>query len=163
MVRLADLRKIIRARLRDAEALHRARRYEAGVYLCGYAVELGLKARACRSLKWRDFPSQRGEFKGIESFRTHDLEALLRLSGVEDRVRTQAGTEWLTVRDWSPALRYQVPGTVTANESLQIIAASRRLLSCYDSPDIAGEAAEGDERDRREEGGVLRLCGGHAR
>jgi hypothetical protein len=70
MLSVADLRKIVRARLRDAEVLHRARRYQASVCLCGYAIELGLKARACRTLKWIGFPSESSEFRGVESLKT---------------------------------------------------------------------------------------------
>ena len=58
MLSVLELRKIVRARLRDAEVLHRARRYDASVYLCGCAVEMGLKARACRTLRWPGFPSE---------------------------------------------------------------------------------------------------------
>ena len=86
MISTSDVRKIARGRLRDAEVLHRARRYDGAVYLCGYAVELFLKARACRTLRWQGFPASDREFRGLQSFRTHDLETLLHLTGVESKV-----------------------------------------------------------------------------
>ncbi len=46
-----EVKKIARARLKDAEVLAASRRYEGAIYLCGYAVELGLKARICKTLK----------------------------------------------------------------------------------------------------------------
>jgi len=48
----SDLQKIARARLRDADVLYRAQRYDGAIYLCGYAVEIALKARICKALAW---------------------------------------------------------------------------------------------------------------
>ncbi|MCB0065385.1 MAG: HEPN domain-containing protein [Caldilineaceae bacterium] len=70
-----------KARLEDAEVLLAANRYDGAMYLCGYAVELALKARICRTLKWAGYPSTRKEFEGYQSLRTHDLKVLLHLSG----------------------------------------------------------------------------------
>ena len=56
MISTRDLRSISRARLRDAEELLAARRYDGAFYLAGCAVESALKARACRTLKWTEFP-----------------------------------------------------------------------------------------------------------
>jgi HEPN domain len=82
-----ELRTIARARLRDAEALLIAGRYDGSVYLCGYAVEIALKARVCRALKWDGFPSTNKEFEGYYSFRTHNLDVLLHLSGAEVKMK----------------------------------------------------------------------------
>lgn len=71
-----DVRRLARARLADAEVLHERRRYDSAIYLCGYAVELGLKTRICRILKWNGYPWTRKEFEGLQSFRTHDLDLL---------------------------------------------------------------------------------------
>lgn len=128
MITVPDLRRIGRGRMRDAEVLHRARRYDGAMYLCGYAVELGLKARACRTLKWVHFPSSSREFQGIESFKTHNLQVLLHLSGVEDRVKVRAFAEWSVVLTWNPETRYRVPGRVTRQQSLDMITASKRVL-----------------------------------
>jgi hypothetical protein len=43
MLTKQELRLIAKARLQDAEALFRANRYEGSIYLCGYAIEIGLK------------------------------------------------------------------------------------------------------------------------
>ncbi|MBI1923693.1 HEPN domain-containing protein, partial [Candidatus Poribacteria bacterium] len=81
MISKDDLRKIARAKLKDAEVLYKNRRYDGAVYLCGYTIETVLKARICRTLKWEGFPSTRSEFQSYQSFRTHDLVVLLTLSG----------------------------------------------------------------------------------
>ena len=67
--------------------LLRAKRFDGAFYLCGYSVELALKARICRTLKWSGFPQTGQEFQGLQSVKTHDLEVLLRFSGIEDRIK----------------------------------------------------------------------------
>lgn len=47
MIDLTELRKIAEERLKDAEALLAAGRYDGAIYLGGYVVELGLKRRIC--------------------------------------------------------------------------------------------------------------------
>lgn len=64
MLTRQELRRIAHARLRDAESLFRARRYDGATYLCGYALEVMLKARICATLHWNDFPETGGEFSG---------------------------------------------------------------------------------------------------
>jgi HEPN domain-containing protein len=51
MVSISELRKIARGRLKDAEVLLTAKRYDGAIYLCGYAIETALKARICHVLK----------------------------------------------------------------------------------------------------------------
>jgi HEPN domain-containing protein len=97
MISTRDLRAIARARLRDAQVLLKARRFDGAFYLSGYAVELALKARICRTLKWREFPQSGREFEDFKSLRTHDLEVLLKFSGFEERVTAKALTEWSLV------------------------------------------------------------------
>jgi hypothetical protein len=63
-------------------------RYDGAIYLCGYAIEVALKARTCRTLGWAEFPETNREFENYRSFRTHDLEVLLNLSGVRNRILT---------------------------------------------------------------------------
>ena len=89
MIASRAMRAIARARVRDAQALLRARRFDGAFYLAGYAIEVALKARICRTLRWSGFPETSSEFNGLQSLRTHDLEILLRFSGVEGRVRAK--------------------------------------------------------------------------
>lgn len=87
MIFTKDLQKISRARLKDAEVLLASKRYDGAIYLCGYAVELSLKARICKTLKWQGYPSTSSEFSGYQSFRTHDLDILLHISGREEKIK----------------------------------------------------------------------------
>ncbi|MBI4607080.1 MAG: HEPN domain-containing protein [Planctomycetes bacterium] len=84
MIGYMDLQGLAEARLEDAQALLQASRYDGAVYLGGYAIEIALKARIARTLAWAGFPAKRNEFQDYQSFRTHDLEVLLHLSGVEE-------------------------------------------------------------------------------
>ena len=128
MILRSDLRKIARARLRDAEALFRSRRYDGAMYLCGYAVEIALKARICRTLAWPGCPSTGGEFQNDQTFRTHNLDGLLRFSGVEERVKTTLMIEWSAVAAWDPEARYKPTGSATKQAAELMIASARVLL-----------------------------------
>jgi hypothetical protein len=124
----ANLKALARARLADAEALLRSGRFDGAVYLCGYVVELALKARICRTLKWNGFPEKRSEFEGLQSFKTHDLDILLRLSGREQYIKVHLFPEWTVVSQWNPEARYHAIGTVAAPTVRTMIAAARRIL-----------------------------------
>ena len=73
-----DLRNNAAVRLQDAEVLFNSGRYDAATYLCGYAVELSLKAKICDTLSWPEYPPTQNFFR---NFRTHDLDVLLLLTG----------------------------------------------------------------------------------
>jgi hypothetical protein len=128
MIATADLKSIARARLDDAKVLLKGKRLDGAVYLCGYAVEMALKGRLCRTLKWTCFPETPAEFKGLQSIKTHDLEILLRLSGVEGRVKTKLMAEWSLVLGWDPEKRYQTTGKFTEQQANDMIAAATKLL-----------------------------------
>lgn len=87
MIQRAELKRLAIARLADAETLSKAKRYDGAIYLCGYAIELGLKFRICKTLRWKAFPETSADFQGLMSFKTHELNTLLRLSGIEETVK----------------------------------------------------------------------------
>src|SRR5438552_17828794 len=100
MISRNDLRKIARARLKDAEVLLANRRYDSAVYLCGYAIELVLRARICQTLKWSGFPETAKEFQPFQSLKTHSLVTLLSLSGQEQRITSSYLPAWSVVAPW---------------------------------------------------------------
>ncbi len=128
MLSASDIRKIARARLTDARALLRTRRYDGSIYLCGYAVELALKHRICKTLGWTDFPATGAEFKAYQSFRTHDLDVLLHLSGQEGKIKKQALAEWSTVAEWDPEVRYRSVGSASKRDAELMIKATTAVL-----------------------------------
>jgi hypothetical protein len=128
MILPSELRAIAKARLKDAEVLFSAGRYDGSVYLCGYSVEISLKARICRTLKWNDFPSTNKEFEGYYSFRTHNLDVLLHLSGAEKKIKPKYLTAWSFVAEWEPRTRYKQIGTATSAEAADMINSAKILL-----------------------------------
>lgn len=128
MISRADLRSIARERLRDARVLLRQGRYDGAIYLGGYVVELALKERICRTLKWPEFPHAPKEFKEYQSFKTHNLEVLLKLSGVEARIKVKHFAEWSAVVRWNPEDRYKPGGTTTLAAAQDLVDAAALLL-----------------------------------
>ena len=123
-----DLSKISRARLKDSEILFNSRRYDGAVYLCGYAIEIALKARICKTLRWDGYPSSKGEFQNFLSFKTHNLDVLLSLSGIERKIKTEYLTEWSAVTAWDPEARYKPIGSVTNKDAMLMIDSAKILL-----------------------------------
>lgn len=129
MISTRDLRTVGRARLRDAQVLLEAKRFDGSFYLCGYAVELVLKARICRTLRWPGFPESAQDFKGFHLLRTHDLEILLRFSGAEGRLKSKYLAEWSVVLKWNPEKRYQAIGQLTSQDAGDMVTCVERLLT----------------------------------
>ena len=128
MLPIAELRAIARARLDDAQVLLESHRYDGAVYLCGYAVEMALKARICETLRWEGYPSTNNEFRDYQTFRTHNLDVLLRLSGVEDDILRDFMSQWSAVAGWHPDLRYTPIGTASEGEARPMISSATLLL-----------------------------------
>ena len=128
MISTRDLRAIARARLRDAQVLLRAKRFDGAYYLSGYAIELVLKARICRTLKWEGFPQSAKDFEGLQSLKTHNLEILLKLSGIEPRVKARHLKEWSEVILWNPEQRYRALGQMPPQEVTNMLSYVERLL-----------------------------------
>ncbi len=117
-----------RGRLKDAQALLDAGRYDGAIYLGGYVVEIALKQRICKTLKWSGFPQTNKEFQGYQSFKTHDLNVLLSLSGMETQIKTNYVTEWSAVIIWDPELRYNLIGSTSKTAAEELIQAAQTLL-----------------------------------
>ena len=128
MIPVADLRHLARGRLRDAKALFRASRYDGSAYICGYAVEIALKARICRTLRWPGFPTSAKDFDGLQSLKTHRLEHLLRLTGREERIRLKHDAEWDELRVWDPERRYAPIGTTSRGSAESMLRAAEAIL-----------------------------------
>lgn len=110
MILIEDLMAIAEARSEDVDVLLQHGRADVAEYLCGYIVELALKARICRTLNWAGFPETRKEFENYSSFRTHKLEVLLSMSGQEQRIKAEHLNEWSAVEKWDPESRYHLIG-----------------------------------------------------
>jgi hypothetical protein len=128
MLTRQELQKIARARLQDAEALYQSNRYDGSIYLCGYAVEVGLKNKICKTLGWEGFPSTGKEFQDLQSFKTHKLDILLSLSGAEQKIKKNFLAQWSSVANWDPEVRYKKIGSATEQTAKIMINSARILL-----------------------------------
>lgn len=130
MIAISALNGTAREYLRAAKLLRTRRSYDASVYLCGYAVEIALKARICRMLKWTTgFPETNAEFQEKGTLlKTHNLKVLLEYTAIQDRVRLTLLNEWSLLIGWSPEQRYNPIGTKDLDDADEMIAAAQKLL-----------------------------------
>ena len=129
MITVTDLQGMAREYLRAAKLLRTRRSYDVAVYLCGYAVEIALKARICRTLNWTaGFPQKPEEFKGKNSLKTHDLEGLVDFTAIQGKIKLNYFADWAIVNKWNPEQRYSPPGTKTLTDADDMIQATQNLL-----------------------------------
>jgi hypothetical protein len=84
----ASFQRISEIRRREALTLLRQRHYPGAYYLVGYAVECALKACVAKQVRRYDFPDRK---LANEAF-THDLERLMRLSGLAPELEKEMET-----------------------------------------------------------------------
>jgi len=128
MISLADLRNNVRAYVTDSEILFNNGRYDRAIYLCGYAVEIGLKLKICKTLRWSGFPENPKEFSNLTSFRTHNLDVLLQLSGSEATIKSSYLADWSIVAQWDPEVRYRSVHNAKKDEARGMLSSSRAVL-----------------------------------
>jgi HEPN domain-containing protein len=114
-----ELRALADLRLREAEALFAANLYDGCVYLCGYVVELALKAVICSTLRVDRYPDE-------QFFWTHKFKDLTLLAGLREQV-SLANPEflknWSIATEWKPDWRYQPAGTYTESQAEVVLSA----------------------------------------
>lgn len=128
MLNIKELKKLSKVRIKESELLFSHRGYDTSAYLCGYAVELALKYRICRCLRWETFPVTNPEFGELKFLKTHDYETLLRLTGKADLMKTSLMAEWSVVVKWNPENRYQPLGTITRMDSRDMIDSTKKIV-----------------------------------
>jgi len=105
-----DLQKLAEMRLEDARCLLRQGRYSGAYYLCGYAVECGLKACIAKQTKEFDFPPER---KVIDAIYTHDLTKLIKSAGFAKTFNEDLNKDkklasyWSVLKGWTEESRYE--------------------------------------------------------
>lgn len=116
----SDIEALAYAKLADAEVLLGNNRFDSAYYLAGYAIELLLKARVCKTLGIPDFfdfdNAERKKLKNesavTKPYRVHDYEQLLILSGIYFEYQTEIKTNeifqvhWSIISEWSESSRY---------------------------------------------------------
>ena len=106
-----DLQQLADDRVQDAVALLGTNRWSAAYYICGYAIECGLKACIAKQTNLHDFPDKAVAEKSY----THDLTKLLDMAGLKLQLQLDTtpaanpalGINWQLVKDWNERARYQ--------------------------------------------------------
>ena len=73
-----EFQTIAKLRVREAKILLENKQYDGSYYLAGYAVECALKACITKQFQRHNMPDR----KLVNDFYTHQLETLLKISGL---------------------------------------------------------------------------------
>ena len=123
-----ELKELASLRRTEAQVLFDAELYDGARYLAGYVLEVALKARICRVLDFEEYPDS-GELRRL--YATHDLDQLLKLSGLSRKLPLQEKVlfdSWSTAALWKPQRRYDVPGTAKRTDVRDILNAIDEVL-----------------------------------
>jgi len=124
MIPYQTLEYLVSNKIKDARVLLKNRRFPATIYLSGYAVELALKQKICRTMQFSmGFPETKQEFQNyliqinknnaqpltivLHDIRNHDLNKLLIYSGPDLRIKSLLFSEWEIVKRRNPENRYR--------------------------------------------------------
>jgi hypothetical protein len=122
-----QLKDLAQLRLLEAQALFAAGFYDGCAYLCGYVVELALKARVCATLDVSEYPPEmKAQLR--TAFRTHDFDDLRLLAGMDREFSASNPallTNWSVANHWKPERRYEPVGTYDRIAAEQILDAIR--------------------------------------
>ncbi len=102
-----DFQALEGVRVREAKALARAQLYDGAYYLGGLAIESALKSALAKATQRYEFPDRQRANRAY----THNLEDLLKLSGLEPRLNAAEATvqaSWATIKSWNVETRYRV-------------------------------------------------------
>jgi hypothetical protein len=98
-----QLRDLALLRLQEAEVLFNAGLYDGCAYLCGYVVELALKARICATLGVNDYPEKGSRLR--DAMKSHVLDDLGLLAGMGHDLtsaRPALVANWSSLIEWKP-------------------------------------------------------------
>ncbi|HWE37320.1 MAG TPA: hypothetical protein VG406_12200 [Isosphaeraceae bacterium] len=107
-----ELKQLAQDRVDDAIALLAANRWAGAYHLTGFAVECGLKACVLKYLAKGTIFDDPKYLKDLGECRTHDLDKLVRLSGLKDDQESYLKRDenyrrfWTITKDWNESSRY---------------------------------------------------------
>jgi HEPN domain len=123
-----ELQALAQLRLQEAEALYRDGLFDGCAYLCGYAVEVALKARICSMLGVADYPERGSRLR--EAMKSHVLEDLGLLAGMAYEFTPGRPTllaNWSIVTEWRPEWRYDPKGSYDQAAAEKLLDAVRSV------------------------------------
>ncbi|MGG0592515.1 hypothetical protein ABEY80_22020 [Priestia megaterium] len=104
-----ELQELAQIRINEAQLLLLNGNNDGAYYLSGYAIECALKACIAKHTQEHDFPDK----QFTNSIYTHDLQKLMKLSGLEPTRIAHANNSsdfaiyWSIVTDWNEGARYK--------------------------------------------------------
>jgi|SRR5882724_4611717 len=113
---VANIEKLAITKLIEATCLFDNEHYDWAYYTAGYTIELLLKAKVCSVLGIEDFFDEKNgilkKLKFPQTFKNHDLEQLLILSGIYKEFGKDCSedinlrTKWSSICSWNEGSRY---------------------------------------------------------
>lgn len=130
-----QLRELALLRLQEAEVLFNAGLYDGCAYLCGYVVELALKARICATLGVNVYPEKGTRLR--DAMKSHVLDDLGLLAGMAHELtpsRPDLIANWSFLIEWKPEWRYNQKGSYNRRAAEKLLDAVRSrpdgVLTC---------------------------------
>ena len=68
------------------------------------------------------------EFTNFTSFKTHNLDVLLQLSGKEKNVKSNHLADWSIIAQWEPEVRYKSTVSAKKSDAQHMISSSKNIL-----------------------------------
>ena len=122
-----ELRRLARIRVKEARVLLEAKCFDGAYYLCGYAVECGLKACIAKQTRRYDFPDK----KTVNDSYSHNLTALVGVAGLTSSLTQEMqqdsafAVNWTTLKDWSEERRYRLNAQKEARDLYRAVTARK--------------------------------------
>ena len=125
------LYNLAKTRFEEAKILLNNNKFDGAIYLCGYALELILKKHIVQALKWEGYPETKSEFENYKSFKTHNLDVLLNLAGLQKYMTsdTLAFARWQIAKNWDSEIRYKEVGKLAKTDAEGIIEATKETIN----------------------------------
>jgi len=130
-----QLRDLALLRLQEAEVLFENGLYDGCAYLCGYVIEIALKARICATLGINDYPEKGSRLR--DAMKSHVLDDLGLLAGMGHELtpgRPALVANWFFLIEWKPEWRYNPRGSYDRNVAEKFLDAVRSqpdgVLTC---------------------------------
>jgi len=137
----SDIENVAAQKILDAECLLIGGRFDGAYYLAGYAIELLLKAKICKTLGIADFFDFDNKDRSVKIkndnsvFRTHNYEQLLILSGIymdyKNEQDPEFKTNWSIVVEWNENSRYLI--NRTSQECIIFVESVKEIIIVRDN------------------------------